>query len=232
LPYDDSEVFQSCTVGLQVDRLPDGSAVVVDDRSKTVHALNRVAAAAFDVCREPAAFSVIVQTMSDRLQAQVSHESARTALTELENVGLARPCAPARAAVSRRSALQSAAAGAIPMVLSLTAAQQRMYAQAAGSGAPVVSVVSINPGFLCIGNVPNVVITGENTHFTNSSVVTFSDTNVVGIQIQASSATSLTLTVEVGGGDDGSSPHFVDVTVTTGSETAFGAGILEVAGCG
>ena len=136
---------------------------------------------------------------------------------------------------SRRQLLKAAGA-ALPVVLSLTAAEQRVFAQGAGSGSPVALIASISQtSVACDDSYDAVTITGQNTHFSNSSVVSFSPPIIMVSSVNVTSATSLTVNFYVGiSGEDGfpvvPSGTLLDIIVTTGSEVATGTGLVNY-GC-
>jgi hypothetical protein len=225
-----------------VEKLPDGSTAVFDTATNTIHSLNAGAAAAFDACREKTAVAQLMRSMSQALGVPVSEEIALTAIAELERAGLV-ACSGAALGDSRRSilkALGTAAGVGVPVVLSLTGAEQRLYAAVAGSGTTTTtttttttaappSIASVAPVTLCRlpGPYPytGIQINGQNTHFSGSSVVTFS-VGAVSVayltvsNVAAIDATHLTLDVLVAAFTAPAPPdEQVTVTVTTGSET-------------
>jgi hypothetical protein len=122
--------------GFVVEKLPDGSTALFDRATKTVHSLNSSAAAAFELCREPKSVSELAREMSDALAIPVTDVMALAAAGELEQAGLvigtgARQAEDERA--SRRAMLKAAGV-ALPIVLSLTAAEQQAHAAMAISG--------------------------------------------------------------------------------------------------
>ena len=118
------------------------------------------------------------------------------AVAELEGAGLVTSSGgtPELRNASRRELLKAAGV-ALPVVLSLTAAEQRAFAAGRGvkkkkkknyhhhndNVAPPASIVSIGPNSVSCGDSDfTLTITGPGTNFTNSSVVTFSDSHVTG----------------------------------------------------
>ncbi len=127
------QIQSDCTV----EKLPDGSTVVFDSGTQTLHSLNAPAAAAFKACGEPKTLPELAQAMAAALSSPVDEELALAAVAELEQAGLV--AAEGEAVRSRQASrrhLLKAAGVALPLVLSLTAAQQRAYAYATGSGGP------------------------------------------------------------------------------------------------
>jgi hypothetical protein len=120
-----------------VERLPDGSTAVFDRATKTVHSLNASAAAAFEACREPKTVSELAHEMGQALSAPVTDAVALAAAGELEQAGLVVGTGVPQAEPERasRRAILKAAGVALPVVLSLTAAEQQAHAATAASGA-------------------------------------------------------------------------------------------------
>jgi len=257
-------VWQVCENRL-IEKLPDGSTAVFDTLTKTVHSINETAAAAFESCRDPRTVAQVATAMREILKTPVTEEMALEAIAELEQAGLVAcseplPIKPGQA--SRRSLLKTlgtVAATAAPLVLSLSMAEQSVYAQGAGSGtttsttttsttttttttttstatttttttaAPGVRLSAIAPNAIQGCNVTNgVIITGVGTHFSSSSVVSFSAAFTTASNVVANSATSLALTIT---GPNIGTSETVTVTVTTGSEVAVGTNILSFTPC-
>ncbi len=243
------EVWQPGVETRLVEKLPDGSTAVFDTLTKTVHSINEIAAAAFEACRDKRTVTQVAAAMQETLNSPVSEEIALTAIYELERAGLVACSRPVSA--SRRSLLKSVgtiAATVAPLVLSLSSAEQSAFAQGAGSGTtttstttttttttttagPVASISSIAPSTVagCDNTTNGVVITGVNTHFGNSSIVTFSNSHLSASNVVVNSLTSLTLTINEN--TDNPTPALVTVTVTTGSEVAVGTNILTFGSC-
>jgi hypothetical protein len=224
------EVRQARLNSFVTERLPDGSTAVLDTATTTVHSLNLSAAAAFEACRETKTVPQLMQSMRETLGVPVTEEVALAAVSELEMAGLVSCSEPMPEAdrASRRSLLRSmgtAAAVAVPVVLSLTSAEQRAYADAAGSGdpPPPPEILSITPN-----SVPpspyGVLITGQNTHFRSTSIVTFTN-GATGTVISCINFTQLMVEVSAVGAPNGT---VLDVTVTTGPEVVTGTNMLTV----
>ena len=92
------------------------------------------AAAAFEACREPRTLSALTGAMRLSLGDALTEETVLEAVSELERVGLVTVSGSRERLgdMSRRSLLKAAGI-AVPGVLSLTAAEQRRFAAAAGS---------------------------------------------------------------------------------------------------
>jgi hypothetical protein len=246
-----------------IEKLPDGSTAVFDTLTKTVHSINETAAAAFESCRDRRTVAQVATAMQEILKAPVTEEMALEAIAELQQAGLvacSEPLPIKQGQASRRSLLKAVgtvAATAAPLVLSLSMAEQSVYAQGAGSGtttsttttsttttttttstttttttttaAPGVRLSAIAPNAIQGCNVTNgVIITGVGTHFSSSSVVSFSSAFTTASNVVANSATSLALTIT---GPNIGTSETVTVTVTTGSEVAVGTNILSFTPC-
>ncbi|MBF0474662.1 MAG: hypothetical protein HQK59_02345 [Deltaproteobacteria bacterium] len=85
---------------------------------------------------------------------------------------------------------------------------------------------SINPNKGLIGDTINVVITGKNTNFTASSTVAFSGGSIVVNSVTANSDTQLTANITI---PATAAPRFVDVVVTTGTQTLTSLNAFEIA---
>jgi uncharacterized surface anchored protein len=127
-----------------VQALPDGSTAIFEVPTKNVYSLNPSAAAAWAACASPTTLSQLAAAMSQRLNAPVTEDLAQEAVSELAAVGLVSVTPAERLGTSRRALLKQVAEVAIPVVLALTAAEQRAYAQGAGS-APTTSPVTTSP---------------------------------------------------------------------------------------
>ncbi len=137
----DSVRFTRVVAGeLHTERLPDGSVAIYDERSKSVHSLNRSAGIAWDACAQGATVEQVRQVLERHAGSPVDLEVAWTAMHRLQEAELVISDAPLAAPavdLARRSALKSLGtfgAAAIPVVLTLTASEQRMYALQAVSG--------------------------------------------------------------------------------------------------
>jgi len=213
-----------------VEKLPDGSTVVLDTVTKTVHSINQAAAAAFEACRERQTVARLATAMQEILQSPVTEEMALEAVWELQRAGLiacsgSRP--PEVAETSRRSVLKTAAAVAAPLVLSLTAAEQRAYALTGGSPPPP-SINGDDSNTICsnVSNPQTLSIVGQNTHFKQgTSVVTFSLPWITVTNLTVTDATHLTVTVTTTL-QSGSGSGTLNATVVTGSETVQGINVF------
>jgi len=136
------QVFcQSGTESLSVEKLPDGSTAIVDNRSKSVHSLNPSATLVWEACATGATFAHIRAAVESQTGAPVDSDAIRQALAQLQRVNLIEGPSSLPAAenvdLGRRSLLKRAGAAgafAIPVVLTLTAAEQKAYAFQSQSG--------------------------------------------------------------------------------------------------
>lgn len=119
---------------LVVNKLPDGSTVIVDSKHETVLALNATAAAAWDACSGPATLSQITQHMQGSLDPKITEEFAEAAVLQLQEKNLVRTLGgqPSR----RKFIAALGIVAALPIVTSLPIAEQRAYAQQAKSLPP------------------------------------------------------------------------------------------------
>lgn len=137
---DSQETYTQIGFGcLDIETLADGSTAIFDQRSKSVHSLNASATAVWEACAKGATMPQLLAALTARYGSPVGPETVVHALAQLEAADLiesdARVAAPV-SGIDRRSMLKSigtAGAVAIPVVLTLTGAEQRAYAQAAGS---------------------------------------------------------------------------------------------------
>lgn len=125
---------------LSIERLFDGSTAIVDNRVKSVHSLNASATLVWEACAQGATVTQIRKSIEDKLGSSVDAEVIHQALADLQRANLiesASPIAVENINLGRRSLLRRAGtvgAFAVPVVLTLTAAEQRAYASVAISG--------------------------------------------------------------------------------------------------
>ena len=117
------------------ERLPDGSLAIFDAEVEAVHSLNESATLVLEACEGSATVRDVVAVL-ERCTGQAV--TAQTALEILQRFEAAELVVREQATVSRRSllrtaAMSSAAALALPTLLTLTASEQRLHAQVAGS---------------------------------------------------------------------------------------------------
>jgi hypothetical protein len=118
---------------LLVDKLPDGSKVIVDPKNETVFALNATAGAAWDACSGPTTLSKVAEDMQRSLDPSVTEELALESILQLQEKNLVTTSGSFSNA-TRRQVFATLGAVALPLVVSLTMAEQRAHAQSAGSG--------------------------------------------------------------------------------------------------
>jgi hypothetical protein len=127
------QVERISSADLSVEKLPDGSTAIFDAKSKTVYSLNATATAAWEACRDTTTLEEVVETMQASFDPAVTDEIALEALQQLQERGLL-TMTEAPYGSTRRTALATAAGVLVPVVLALTAAEQRASAAFVGSG--------------------------------------------------------------------------------------------------
>ncbi len=95
--------------------------------------MNAVAGVAWDACRESTTLSAIAEQLQGTLDPQVAGELARAAIAELEDKKLVRSSGGAQPITRRRVVGSLGATLALPLVASLTMADQKAYAGNASS---------------------------------------------------------------------------------------------------
>ena len=149
-----TQIYRQSGVGqLSAEKLGDGSTAIVDSRSKSVHSLNPTATLVWEACANGATLDQIRKTLEAKTGAAASDALVRQALEQLQRVNLieAEGTFPVESVDLGRRALLTRAgtvgAIAIPVVLTLTAAEQKAYAFQAISGtttttpAPTTTIV-------------------------------------------------------------------------------------------
>jgi hypothetical protein len=132
---------QVALTDLAVEKLVDGSMAVLDYRTMSVHSLNASASVAWEACTQGASLAEVRRALETQGGRPVGEEIALSALAQLQQVKLITTdsAVPSLGAghhpgvidSARRSALLrlAAAAGiAVPLVLTLTASEQRAFA--------------------------------------------------------------------------------------------------------
>jgi hypothetical protein len=124
---------------LTIEKLPDGSTAILDQRTKNVHSLNVSATVAWEACKGGATLAEVRRALELRAGAPVNDAIAEGALAQLHHVNLIESDAPVAELrnAARRTALLRAAAVAVPVVLTLGLAEQRefaLYAASRGGG--------------------------------------------------------------------------------------------------
>jgi hypothetical protein len=118
---------------LLAEQLPDGSKVIVDTKNQTVFSLNATAGAAWDACSAPTTLSKVAEDMQRSLDPSVTEELALEAILQLQDKNLVTTSGSFSNA-TRRQVFATLGAIAIPVVVSLTIAEQRAHALIAKSG--------------------------------------------------------------------------------------------------
>lgn len=127
------QVERTNSDALVVNKLPDGSTIIVDGNNETVFALNATAGAAWDACSDPTTLAKVTEGMQRSFDPEVTEELAEEAILQLQDKKLVKmwgssPQATRREFIGRLSAI------ALPLVVSLSVADQRAYALRASSG--------------------------------------------------------------------------------------------------
>jgi hypothetical protein len=117
---------------LVVNELPDGSKVIVDSRNEKVFALNATAGAAWDACSGPTTLSGVAEEMQRSFNPEITQEVADEAILQLQERKLVTTSEPI-ARTSRRQLIATLGAIALPLVVSLTMAEQQAHALQARS---------------------------------------------------------------------------------------------------
>ena len=125
------QVERSNSDALVVNKLPDGSTVIVDAKNETVFALNATAGAAWDACSDPTTLSAITERMQRSLNPEITEELAEEAILRLQEQNLVKTSG---AQPNRRQFIaRMGAAAALPLVVALPVTEQRAHAQRARS---------------------------------------------------------------------------------------------------
>lgn len=126
-----------------VNRLPDGSRLIADSTNETAFALNAVTGAAWDACANSTTLADVTARLRSSFDPAISDELAREAILQLQDNKLVRTSESLPQA-DRRRFIATLAAAAVPVVVSLTFADQRAHAVHAAS-------VSVKP---CAAAIP------------------------------------------------------------------------------
>jgi hypothetical protein len=119
---------------LVVNPLPDGSKVIVDSENQRVFALNTTAGAAWDACVTPATLSSVAENMRRSFDPAITEELAEEAILQLRKQKLVQTSGSSPQG-TRRQFIGTLGAIALPLVVSLSVAEQRAYAKVAASQA-------------------------------------------------------------------------------------------------
>lgn len=128
------KIERTNSTALVFNQLPDGSRILIDPNNETIFALDATAGAAWDACSDPTTLSAVTEQMQHCLKANITEDKAEEAILQLEEKNLLKTSGS-----SRRQFMKNAGIAALPLVASLTVADQRALAQSARSGAPASS---------------------------------------------------------------------------------------------
>lgn len=118
------------------NKLPDGSRVLIDPENESVFALNTTAGAAWDACQTPTTLPRVVAEMQHSLSSTVTQEIAEEAIMRLGEQQLLKTTGGPSSLPSRRHFIAQIGMVALPLVVAMTTAEQRAYAQNAQSFTP------------------------------------------------------------------------------------------------
>jgi hypothetical protein len=121
--------------GFIENRLPDGSRIFTDRENETLFALNASAGAAWDACSEPTTVSGVADQMRRAFDPHVTDELAHEAVAQLREKKLV-ATSEELPSPGRRRLMAGLSAAAIPLVVSLTIADQRASSAFAASTKP------------------------------------------------------------------------------------------------
>jgi Coenzyme PQQ synthesis protein D (PqqD) len=127
-----------------VNQLPDGSRIIVDPMNEKVFALNATAGAAWDACSNPTTLASVTEKMQRSFDHRINEELAEEAILQLQDHKLVKT-SESSVRSSRRKFLATLGAVAVPLVVSLTIADQRAHAVAATSKPTTSPCASVNP---------------------------------------------------------------------------------------
>jgi hypothetical protein len=126
------QVERTNSDALVVNKLPDGSTVIVDAKNETVFALNATAGAAWDACSDPTTLSRVTESMQRSFGPEINEELAEEAILQLHDKNLVKTSGSSSQA-TRREFITTLSAIALPVVVALSVADQRAYALVASS---------------------------------------------------------------------------------------------------
>ncbi len=127
------QIERSNSDALVVNKLPDGSRVILDAENEAVFALNSTAGAAWDACIDPTTLATVTERMQRSFDPGISAELAEEAIRQLHDKKLVKTSGlPSEA--SRRQFIATVGSIALPLVVSLSIGEQRAYATTASSG--------------------------------------------------------------------------------------------------
>jgi hypothetical protein len=129
---------------LVINKLPDGSTVIVDPKNDAVFALNATAGAAWDACSAPTTLAGVTESMQQSFDPGISEELAEDAILQLHDKRLVQATGVSSQA-SRRQFITTMGSIALPLVVSLSVAEQRAYAKTASSKPISTTTCIVNP---------------------------------------------------------------------------------------
>lgn len=128
---------------LLIEKLPFGDTAIFNRQTRSVHSLNGGASVVFEACAATASVEQMKAALSGYLDKPADDAILWASIEQLESAGLIEPLEPPPAELidlGRRAVLKGlgkAGSVALPLVLTMTAAEQTTYAQSAGSGSTV-----------------------------------------------------------------------------------------------
>ncbi len=117
---------------LVVNKLPDGSRLILDPESERVFSLNSTAGAVWDACSTPTTLARLTESMQHSFNPAITKELAEEAVLQLQEQKLVKTSG---SQPNRRQFFATLGLVALPLVVSLTMADQRAYADVARSTA-------------------------------------------------------------------------------------------------
>jgi hypothetical protein len=129
---------------LVVSQLPDGSRIIIDPSNEKVFALNATAGAAWDACSDPTTLAGVTEKMQRSFDLGINKELAEDAILQLQDQKLVKTSESSTQS-SRRKFLATFGAVAVPLVVSLTVADQRAHAVVATSKPTTSPCTTVNP---------------------------------------------------------------------------------------
>jgi hypothetical protein len=126
--------FQTGAGSLDIEQLPDGSMAIYDRRSKSVHSLNRSASILWEACARGATMPQLTEALNARLSIGAVEDDVASWIDQMRQLDLLVSEAAMPAPEPKRRSLLALLGGTLPVVLTLTAAEQLAYSkQSAGS---------------------------------------------------------------------------------------------------
>lgn len=124
------QIERNCFNALVESRFPDGSNLIVDAHHEKAYALNATAGAAWDACMHSTTLSRVTEQMRRSVDPAITEDLAEAAILQLEQQNLV-ATSGASPRTTRRELLASLAAVAVPLVVSMTLAEQQAHAAVA-----------------------------------------------------------------------------------------------------